>query len=133
METRTGADESASHAEVLSIVSHDIRAPLGVILAAVSELADPRVGPLNDQQRTLLQLVRRSSERPPRLAANVHFLKRTAVSELPLARAQVDLRDIARRAIDSFERSGELGKKVHAVLHVPAGRVGVDVDAELVT
>jgi signal transduction histidine kinase len=125
------ADENARHAEVLSIVSHDIRAPLGVILAAVSELLDPRVGPLTDEQRALVQLVRRSSERLSRLAANVFLLKRISVGELALSRQPLDLRDLARRAIDGFERSGEIAKKPHVTLHVPGERVDVSGDAEL--
>jgi signal transduction histidine kinase len=123
-------DENARHAEVLSIVSHDIRAPLGVILAAVSELQDPRVGPLTDEQRALVQLVRRSSERLSRLAANVFFLRRS-MSELALSLQPIDLRDVARRALESFERSGEIGKKPHVVLELPPERVQVEGDAEL--
>lgn len=126
-----GAEESARNAEVLAIVSHDIRAPLGVILAAVSELLDPRVGSLTDEQRALVQLVRRSSERLTRLAANVFFLKRASGVDLALARQPVDLRDVARRAIDSFERSGEIGKALRVVLHVPGERVEVKAEAEL--
>ena len=126
-----GGDESARHAEVLSTVSHDIRAPLGVILAAVSELLDPRVGPLTDEQRALVQLVRRSSERLSRLAANVFFLKRAGAGDLALSRQPLDLRDLARRAIDGFERSGEIAKKPSVTLHVPGERVEVQGDAEL--
>jgi two-component system sensor histidine kinase KdpD len=119
------------HAEVLSIVSHDIRAPLGVILAALSELNDPRVGALSDAQVGLLQLVRRSSERLNRLAGNVLFLKRLTAGEISLARQATDLREVARRAVDSFERSGELGKKIRATLQLPNARVNVEGDAEL--
>jgi signal transduction histidine kinase len=124
------ADENARHAEVLSIVSHDIRAPLGVILAAVSELQDPRVGPLTDEQRALVQLVRRSSERLSRLAANVFFLRRS-MSELALSLQPIDLRDVARRVLESFERSGEIAKKPNVVLELPPERVQVEGDAEL--
>ncbi len=126
------AEERAhEYAEVLSIVSHDIRAPLGVILAAVSELNDPRVGTLSDEQRALVQLVRRSGERLTRLAANVSFVRRASAGPLVLSRQPTDLRDVARRAIDSFERSGEIGKKLRVALEIPAVRVGVDADAEL--
>ncbi len=125
------AEDRARHAEVLSIVSHDIRGPLGVILVAVSELLDGRVGALTEEQRGLVQLVRRSSERLSRLAANVSFLEKTVAGEPALAREPADLRDVARRAVQSFERSGEIGKRVRVTLHVPDERVGVAVDAEL--
>jgi signal transduction histidine kinase len=128
------ANEDANvrqHAELLSIVSHDIRAPLGVILAAISELNDPRVGTLTDEQRGLLLLVRRSSERLNRLAGNVQFLKRIVLGDVTLARQPIDLRDVARRAVESFEKSGEVGKKIRATLRVPDERVGASGDAEL--
>ena len=104
------SDEPAARAEVLAVVSHDIRAPLGVILGAVTELMDPRMGPLTEAQRGLLQLVRRSSERLVRLAGNVQVLSRLEGGGLTLARQALDARDLARRAVESFERSGESTK-----------------------
>src|SRR5947209_14943126 len=97
--------ERRIHAEVLSIVSHDIRAPLGVILGAVTELLDPTIGPLNEEQRALVQLVRRSSEKLARLAANVLFLNRIEAKRVELQRQRVDARMIVRRAMEGFERA----------------------------
>jgi signal transduction histidine kinase len=123
--------ERRGHAEVLAIVSHDIRAPLGVILGAVTELLDPTVGSLNDDQRALVQIVRRSSERLARLAANVLVLNRLAVGPLELRRQRIDARTIVRRAIESFERSGELGRLAVAT-SFPDESIEVDVDPERV-
>jgi two-component system sensor histidine kinase KdpD len=117
------------YAEVLSVISHDIRAPLGVILVAVSELQDPELGPLTNEQRTLVQLVRRASEKLSRLASNVLYLNRLSNGNLAASRARADLREIASRAVQSFERSGELGKH-RVALALPDARVEVDADAE---
>lgn len=125
------AEERARNAEILSIVAHDIRGPLGVILVAVSELLDGRVGAVTDEQRALVQLVRRSCERLGRLAANVAFLEKASTGEPALSRTSLDLRDIARRAVESFERSGEVGKRLKITLRVPEERVGIEGDAEL--
>jgi signal transduction histidine kinase len=114
---------------VLSIVSHDIRAPLGVILVAVSELSGGQVGPINDEQRALLSLVRRSSERLGRLASNVLYLNRIARGGMSLARARVDLREIASRAYDGFVRSGEMAK-LAAPLDLAPARVEVQADVD---
>jgi signal transduction histidine kinase len=125
----TNAAAHQRTAELLSVVSHDIRAPLGVILGALGELNDPRVGPLTDGQRSLLLLVRRSGERLARLAANVLFLRREAEGVV-LVRERVDLREVVRRAVSLFERSGEL-TKISVSIQTPDERVDVDAEAEL--
>lgn len=122
-----GLDEA--QAEILSVVSHDIRAPLGVILVALSELLSPQLGTLTDDQRALLLLIRRSGERLSRLSANVLFLNRARAGTIGRPCALVDLRDVARRAFESLERSGELAK-VEARVELPQERVDVSVDAE---
>ena len=129
-----------AHSETLSVVSHDIRAPLGVILGALTELANPQVGALNDDQRTLLQLVRRSSEKLSRLANNVMFLNRIEsaqpdagsgdrVTPIELARHPSDLRVVVRRAVEAFERSGELGK-IALTTTLPEEAAMTNIDAE---
>jgi signal transduction histidine kinase len=98
------------HSDTLSVISHDIRAPLGVILGAVTELLNPQLGELNDEQRALVQLVRRSSEKLARLANNVMFVNRMESSHIELSRQSTDMRIVVKRAIEAVERSGELGK-----------------------
>jgi signal transduction histidine kinase len=121
--------ERRAHAEVLSVVSHDIRAPLGVILGAVTELANPQLGPLTEEQRSLVALVRRSSEKLQRLATNVLLLNRLALGRLELQRQRVDARTVLRRTIESFERAGELGR-LRVTTSVPDAGVDVDADPE---
>ncbi|HEY2511591.1 MAG TPA: HAMP domain-containing sensor histidine kinase [Polyangiaceae bacterium] len=125
--TAHGLEEA--QAEILSVVSHDIRAPLGVILVALSELVSPQLGPLTDEQRALLLLIRRSGERLSRLSTNVLYLNRARGGTIGRPRAAVDLRDVARRAFESLERSGELSK-VDARLELPPERVEVAAEAE---
>jgi two-component system sensor histidine kinase KdpD len=127
------ADERTRQGEVFSIVSHDVRGAVGVILVAVSELLDSRVGSLSEEQRALVRLVSRSSARLTRLAANVSFLERSGAGPLKLAAQPVDARDVARRAVDAFEKSGELGdgRRVRARLQLPDDLARTDADAEL--
>jgi signal transduction histidine kinase len=118
-----------AHSEILSIISHDIRAPLGVILGALTELSNPQVGELNDEQRVLVQLVRRSSEKLSRLANNIMILNRMETARVELAQQPVDMRLIAQRALDAVERSGERGKLALAS-RAPDEAAIVFVDAE---
>ncbi len=123
---------SQAHSETLSVNSHDIRAPLGVILGAVTELMSPQVGPLNDEQRALVGLVRRSSEKLARLANNVMFLQRMESQRVELARQSVDVRILVQRSIEAFGRSGELGK-IGITPALPVAPAPVYVDAERAT
>jgi len=127
------AEERTRQGEVFSIVSHDVRGAVGVILVAVSELLDPRVGSLTEEQRGLVRLVSRSSARLTRLAANVAFLERAGAGPVKIVAQPVDARDVARRAVEGFEKSGELGsgRRVRALLQLPDDLVRTDADAEL--
>jgi two-component system sensor histidine kinase KdpD len=133
MEARDPDDTKAqAHRETLTIVSHDIRAPLGVILGAVTELASPSLGALTEEQRALLQLVRRSCEKLTRLANNVAFLQRIegpAEGKLDLATQRVDLRVLVRRALEGFAKAGEVGK-LSVVTELPEAPAEVTVDPE---
>lgn len=125
MDERSGK----SLVDTLSVISHDIRAPLGVILGAVTELMSPQVGTLNDEQRALILLVRRSSEKLSRLANNVMFVNRMESQKIDLARQKVDMRILVQRSIEAFERSGELGKiGIQATL--PSEPAPANADAE---
>jgi signal transduction histidine kinase len=104
------SDADRAHAETLSIISHDIRAPLGVILGSLGELASPSVGALTSEQRTLLALIRRSAEKLTRLANNVSLLQQVESGRFELGLQPTDLRLLARRAADTVERAGERGK-----------------------
>jgi signal transduction histidine kinase len=121
-----------AYAEVLATVSHDIRAPLGVILGAVAELLGPSLGPLSEEQRALVQLVRRSGEKLGRLAANVLLLNRIASAKMELRRMRADLRAIVARAVETFERAGELTRLRVDTAYADSA-VDVDVDVERAT
>ena len=133
MEARAPDDTKAqAHRETLAIVSHDIRAPLGVILGAVTELASPSLGTLTEEQRALLQLVRRSCEKLTRLANNVAFLQRVEGPEagnLELAVQPVDLRILVRRALEGFAKAGEVGK-LSIVVDLPEAPAEASVDPD---
>ncbi len=118
------------HRETLAIVSHDIRAPLGVILGAVAELGSPALGALSADQRALLGLVRRSCEKLSRLANNVALLRRIEGSSLVPSPQRADLRGVVRRVIEGFEKSGELGR-IAVETKLPEEAVEANVEPDL--
>lgn len=115
--------------DLLSMISHDIRAPLGVIVGAVNELGSADVGALNDEQRFLLGLVKKSVERLSRLAANVVFLGRMESGQLQIKRRPSDLRPTLKQVADDLQRiDGGTSVAVHTSL--PAEPLVAEVDVE---
>src|SRR5689334_3076941 len=102
---------------LLSLVSHDIRAPLSVMSGAMNELTHPTVGRLNDEQRAMIGLMRRSIDRLGHLATNLSLLAKLETGHLELSRQRVDLcakiRDLAQKDASS-EDAGTPGVTVEA-------------------
>jgi two-component system sensor histidine kinase BaeS len=91
--------EEEKVAALLRLIAHDLRAPLGVLTNAMSELTHPTVGQLNDEQRALVGLMKRSAERLSGLASNLSQLSQISVGRIELAPDRVDLRALARDAV----------------------------------
>jgi signal transduction histidine kinase len=95
---------------LLSMIAHDVRAPLGVALGALSEMAHPTVGALNEEQQKLLVLAKRSLDRIVKLSSNISQLARIDARRLTLTRAPADLgviaHEVTRRVLrDEPERA----------------------------
>jgi two-component system, OmpR family, sensor kinase len=92
---------------LLSIVAHDVRAPLGVALGSLSEMSHPTVGDLNPEQRMLLRLVRRGLDRLTKLSTNLSQLARIDARRLALCRAPADVAVVAREAAERTAREDD--------------------------
>ena len=114
---------------LLSMVAHDIRAPLGVIVGAINELSHQDVGELNDEQKFLLTLVRRSVERLTRLASNLVFLGRMESGRVELKKRRADLRAPVRTVADDIRRI-DAGTSIDVVVEVPESPVEASVDGD---
>ncbi len=117
---------------LLSMVSHDIRAPLGVIMGAINELSRKDVGQLNKDQEFLVVLVRRSVERLTRLASNLVLLSRIESGKLDLVRRKTDVRPLAKHVCDDTQRI-DGGTTITIQLDAPASPLEANVDAERIT
>jgi len=118
-----------SQANLLSMVAHDIRAPLGVVVGAINELSHRDVGDLNDEQKFLLTLVRRSVERLTRLASNLVFLGRMESGRVELKKRRSDLRAPVRSVADDIRRI-DAGTGIDIVVDVPEEPVDAVVDGD---
>jgi signal transduction histidine kinase len=85
--------------EFVALISHDLRTPLTSIMGYV-ELALEDVGePLDDERRSYLEVVSRSSDRLLRLVDDLLFVARVQAGRLVLERKQLDLCAIARQSV----------------------------------
>jgi signal transduction histidine kinase len=114
---------------LLSMIAHDVRAPLGVALGAIAEMAHPSVGALTDEQKKLLRLAKRSLDRLSKLSGNVSQLARIDAHRLALARAKSDLGAIARDVAERIERDEDVGQ---VPITVDASPAPCDVDRDKV-
>jgi signal transduction histidine kinase len=110
---------------LLAMIAHDVRAPLGVALGALTEMIHPSLGPLPADQLLLLKLATRSLQRLQKTTYNLSALARIEAGRLDLNKAPVDLAALVRDLAPRVEREGE-GVKVE----VDATPVTAPVDRE---
>jgi signal transduction histidine kinase len=112
---------------LLSMIAHDVRAPLGVAQGALAELGHPTVGALGEEQTRLVRLARRSLDRLAKLSVNVSQLARIETGRLVLAPSRCDLGALARDVAQRIEREETTGPVQLAVDAAPAP-CNVDAD-----
>lgn len=102
LESRLRASEGATDAKdrALSTLAHDIRSPLGAIDGYCNILEDGVYGPINEKQRGALARVRMSGRHLLSLLDNVMDMARLSAGVMNVRDEVVDLRDVAREAVD---------------------------------
>jgi len=86
--------------EFVALISHDLRTPLTSIIGYVELALDDDVAPvLDDERRSYLEVVSRSSERLLRLVDDLLFVARLQAGRLVLDPTELDLAGIARQAV----------------------------------
>lgn len=89
--------------QLIGIVSHDLRTPLGVILMGAEALKGSNLGA---HQRSILRRVERSGERCLRLVSDLlDFTRARLGTGIPIAPREVDLHEIAAELVASIELS----------------------------
>jgi signal transduction histidine kinase len=111
---------------LLTLLSHETRTPLTLILSPVSLLLDS--GDLSEPQRELLETVQEGGRRLGDLLDRVTFLSQLRLRAIPFRVAAADLGAIARDAAErAREQSDAADVRVTVEVH---GTVGFQGDAE---
>ncbi len=120
LESQLRATEGAMNAKdrALSTLAHDIRSPLGAIDGYCTILEDGMYGPINDKQRGALARVRMSGQHLLSLLDNVMDMARLSAGVMGVRDEVVDLRDVARQAVDMLTPASYAK---HEILRLVAG------------
>ncbi len=87
----------------IASMSHELRTPLNSIIGFTGILLQGLAGPLNDEQRKQLGMVRRSSEHLLALITEIIDLSKIEAGKVNLAAEDVDLAALAREVAASLE------------------------------
>lgn len=89
--------------ELISVVSHDIRTPLTSLMGYLELLDDEDTGPLNEQQRKYIAVMRRNAGRLLTLVNDLLFISRAEAEKLELDLEELDLADVARETVEALQ------------------------------
>ena len=115
--------------DFVSSVSHEIKSPIASSREIVQLLLDGIPGPLNGEQRRLLELSIRSSRRLSSMVGGLLDLARMDAGTMTYAMRRCDLKDLVERTIEEFEVALEdRGLRIATDFESPAEMVYCDRD-----
>jgi signal transduction histidine kinase len=118
--------------EFVSVVSHELRAPLTSILGYVDLLLERERGALSDEQRDWLRVVQGNADRLLRLINELLDLSRIEAGRVDLDRASLDLAGIIRAVARSLDPL-IVAKRQRLALDLADGLPPAWADADRVT
>jgi signal transduction histidine kinase len=102
LHSRTKA-ELTTRDELLAIVSHDLKNPIGSVLSCAEMLLDdPEFSEIKPDLRNWIQLIKRNAETSLRLISDILDMERIAEGKLELRPTQQSLSKLVRESIEPF-------------------------------
>ena len=117
--------------KVLSLSVHEFRTPMTVVAGYIRMLLKDRAGPLNDQQRKLLEEAEKSCARLSALLAEVSDLSNLEAGTAPLNKGAVDLNALIRDAVKNLPPLPD--REVAVTLDLADGPVSFEGDGVRLT
>ncbi|MBV9802482.1 MAG: GAF domain-containing sensor histidine kinase, partial [Solirubrobacterales bacterium] len=130
---RQSAEEETQRVkdQIVANVSHELRTPLTAIDGWVHVLLGEEPGPLTDEQRRFLTIVKRNSDRLMRLVGDLLVAGQVEAGKLRLELDDVDVAELARETAElvvTSAQSKRIALEVHAdepvVVHGDRQRLG---------
>lgn len=89
--------------DFVSMASHELRSPLSSMKMGVATVAKEMVGPLNDEQRLMLEIAERNIDRLTKLTTDLLDLTKIEAGQLDLELDDHDLHELALEIVESDE------------------------------
>jgi PAS domain S-box-containing protein len=105
--------------QIVANVSHELRTPLTAIDGWVHVLLGEEPGPLTDEQRRFLGIVKRNSDRLMRLVGDLLVAGQIEAGKLSLELEDVDVAALARETAESVAHSAQ-AKRIALMVHAAA-------------
>jgi len=113
--------------EFLSTISHDLRNPLGVIESLANLLLEADAGPLNPDQKNLVQRIHVSIRQVLNLSSNLIDAERIEADNFPLRKGVSDVRCAVRESLVLATTAAEI-KGVSLEAELPSESCNAPVD-----
>jgi len=117
--------------KVLSLSVHEFRTPMTVVAGYIRMLLKDRAGPLNDQQRKLLEEAEKSCGRLSALLSEVSDLSNLEAGTAPLNKGVVDLEASLKDAVEDLQALPD--REVVVRLDLEGGPTPVNADPARLT
>jgi signal transduction histidine kinase len=114
--------------KLLSLSVHEFRTPLTVVAGYVRMLLKERAGPLNDQQRKLLEETEKSCARLSVLLSEMSELANLEGGTAPISRESADLRGILRTVVEHLPPLPD--RDIAVTLQTGLGPATIQADAQ---
>ena len=111
----------------LSIASHELRTPISVLIGYRDLLAGGQLGPINDQQKEVLETMQRHLERLTRLAEDAAQFARVKSERVVPSFDTHDVTALLRRAVTLAQTVG-LNRQVDVKLECDPGLTTIEAD-----
>lgn len=116
----------------LSTVSHEMRTPLTILKAGLTDLQDELYGALNSEQRDVLEMCNRHTDRLTRIIMDILDLSHFESGKLPLRHESVPILALIQRTADEmrplFEENG-----ISLLCELPTNEVTIIADSNIVS
>jgi signal transduction histidine kinase len=90
-----------------SLVSHELRAPLSVIMGAIDGIKNGTLGPLTEKQEKVLGLASKNSHRLAKIITNILSLSRYESGRAVLNPTEIDIKTLSEESFALFQEDAE--------------------------
>ena len=93
--------------DIIRTVSHELRTPLSIEKEGISLLIDEMMGPVNTQQKEILETVMRSIDRLARMISSLLDVSSIETGKIKLSQKMTDLEPIIKDVIFEFKKRAD--------------------------